>query len=54
MGIDMITKAADRGLRGTKANAKMCLPFNRGFIDNMTVTTYSDELSRLLMKLCHR
>jgi len=37
----MIIKAT---IRGTNTNTELCLPFNRGFIDDMTVTTVGTKI----------
>ncbi|XP_052237971.1 uncharacterized protein LOC127849292 [Dreissena polymorpha] len=39
MGMNMIIKAAERESRGPKTNTGIRLPSNRGFMDDMTVTT---------------
>jgi len=43
----MIIKAAKRG---TRTNTENCLPFNRGFIDDITVTTVTNIQDRWILK----
>jgi len=45
----MIIKAAKREPRGTKANTEICLPSNRGFIDDMAVTTETNIQARWII-----
>ena len=46
-GLNMIIKAAKRG---TKANTEICLAFNTGFIDDITVTTVTNIQVRWVLK----
>ena len=48
-GLNMSIKAAKMESKGTKANTEICLPSNKGFIDDMTVTTETDIQVRWIL-----
>ena len=50
MGMNMIIKTAERESRGPKTNTGIRLPSNRGFMDDMTVTTESHIQARWILK----
>jgi len=49
MGMNMIIKAAERESRGPKTNTGIRLPSNRGFMDDMTVTTETHIQARWVL-----
>ncbi|XP_045174487.2 uncharacterized protein LOC123535800 [Mercenaria mercenaria] len=51
MGMNMILKAAERETRGPKTSSGIRLPSNRGFMDDMTVTTESHIQTRWILKV---
>ncbi|XP_053389443.1 uncharacterized protein LOC128552430 [Mercenaria mercenaria] len=50
MGMNMIIKAAERESRGPKTSSGISLPSNRGFMDDMTVTTETHVQARWILR----
>ena len=50
MGMNMIIKAAERESRGPKTSSGIRLPSNRGFMDDMTITTETHIQARWILK----
>jgi len=50
MGMNLIIKAASRESRGPKTNTGIRLPSNRGFMDDMTVTTETHIQARWILQ----
>ena len=50
MGMNMILKAAERETRGPKTNAGIRLPANRGFMNDLTITTETHIQARWILK----
>ena len=50
MGMNMILKAAERETRGPKTNAGIRLPANRGFMNDLTITTETHIQARRILK----
>ena len=50
MGMNMILKAAERETRGPKTNSGIRLPANRGFMDDLTITTETHIQARWILK----
>jgi len=50
MGMNMIIKTAERESRGPKTNSGIHLPSNRGFMDDMTITTETHIQTRWILK----
>ena len=50
MGMNMILKAAERETRGPQTNAGIRLPANRGFMDDLTITTETHIQARWILK----
>ncbi|XP_060589960.1 uncharacterized protein LOC132745155 [Ruditapes philippinarum] len=49
MGMNMIIRAAERESRGPQTNAGIRLPSNRGFMDDMTITTETHIQARWIL-----
>ncbi|XP_060603812.1 uncharacterized protein LOC132756698 [Ruditapes philippinarum] len=49
MGMNMIIRAAERESRGPQTNAGIRLPSNRGFMDDMTITTETHIHARWIL-----
>ena len=50
MGMNLIIKAAERETRGPKTSTGIRLPSNRGFMDDMTITTETHIQARWMLK----
>lgn len=46
MGMNLIISAAEREIKGHKTSTGIRLPTNRGFVDNITVTTTKQDQAR--------
>jgi hypothetical protein len=50
MGMNLMIKAAERETRGPKTNSGIRLPSNRGFMDDMTLTTETHIQARWMLR----
>ena len=50
MGMNVILKAAEEETRGPQTNAGIRLPANRGFMDDLTITTEAHIQARWILK----